>query len=433
MASEFVQAVTSLTAGVSDHEVAATLLSSAQEATGAQQAAVRVDRGGAPLWVTADVDVDKVDRLSRHLDFHCGYGRPVRCLQSDAVVRGLGRRDIPASVLRESGTADNGLHLEVLLLNSCRVDGFSIDDQNSLGALVAVAALAISNRAQSVSRRRFEEWMTVIEDTSTLLLRGVAPRAVLDSVLDSIAREALRTTGSEMAGVATPDASGTSMMFRVAVGNEREYLARQPFPEEHSLSGQVKRTGEPLLVADAVLDPRAYGPIVERIGLGPTAVGPLWLNGRAIGVVFVGNHRHGRELDRDLALRAVTGADLGHHLQVSGPQAAPSGEPANVEQLVTSASARLSALDKDLDGWSRLLALDDREIDLLMMVAEGLTNREIADQLGLAEKTIRNTMTMLWSRLGVRNRVQAAVLVARHVERLGRLGALTSGDHNDLG
>ncbi|MEO1058071.1 MAG: hypothetical protein AAFY28_14265 [Actinomycetota bacterium] len=92
MASEFVQAVTSLTAGVSDHEVAATLLSSAQEATGAQQAAVRVDRGGAPLWVTADVDVDKVDRLSRHLDFHCGPGRPVRCLQSDP---GTSRRPSP--------------------------------------------------------------------------------------------------------------------------------------------------------------------------------------------------------------------------------------------------------------------------------------------------------------------------------------------------
>jgi DNA-binding CsgD family transcriptional regulator len=311
----------------------------------------------------------------------------------------------------------------VLLVDSCRVDGFSIDDQSAVEALVAVAALAVSNHHQSVSHRRFEEWMSVIEDTATVLLSGVAPRAVLDGVLDRIAREALHSTGAEMAGVATPDPSGTSMLFRIAVGAESEFLSSQPFPEDQSLSGHVRRTGEVLLVADAMLDRRSYGPVSERIGLGPTAIGPLWLNRRAIGVVFVGNHRHGRELDPTLAIRAVTSADLAQHLQVAGTRR-PNGVASSA--LTEASIDRLTEFADELDGWSQLMSLDEREINLLLMVAEGLTNREIADHLDLAEKTIRNTMTVLWARLGVRNRVQAAVLVARHVERLGRLGALRS-------
>jgi two-component system, NarL family, nitrate/nitrite response regulator NarL len=57
--------------------------------------------------------------------------------------------------------------------------------------------------------------------------------------------------------------------------------------------------------------------------------------------------------------------------------------------------------------------LTDREREVLQLVAEGLSNLEVADRLGLAEKTIKHHMTNILGKLQVRSRVEAALLVAR--------------------
>jgi two-component system, NarL family, nitrate/nitrite response regulator NarL len=46
-------------------------------------------------------------------------------------------------------------------------------------------------------------------------------------------------------------------------------------------------------------------------------------------------------------------------------------------------------------------------------VAEGLSNHEVGERLGLAEKTIKHYMTNILGKLQVRSRVEAALLVAR--------------------
>ena len=61
-----------------------------------------------------------------------------------------------------------------------------------------------------------------------------------------------------------------------------------------------------------------------------------------------------------------------------------------------------------------LTALTDRERDILGLVAEGLTNREIGDRLHLAEKTIKHYMTNVLQKLHVRSRVEAALLAQKH-------------------
>lgn len=53
--------------------------------------------------------------------------------------------------------------------------------------------------------------------------------------------------------------------------------------------------------------------------------------------------------------------------------------------------------------------LTDREKDVLELVAEGLTNREIADRLHLAEGTVKNYVTTILQKLNVRDRTQAAI------------------------
>lgn len=57
--------------------------------------------------------------------------------------------------------------------------------------------------------------------------------------------------------------------------------------------------------------------------------------------------------------------------------------------------------------------LSTREREVLELVAAGLSNQEIGDRLGLAEKTIKHYMTSILGKLRVRSRVEAALLAYR--------------------
>jgi DNA-binding NarL/FixJ family response regulator len=60
-----------------------------------------------------------------------------------------------------------------------------------------------------------------------------------------------------------------------------------------------------------------------------------------------------------------------------------------------------------------LRSLTDQERRILELVAEGLTNREIAARMFLAEKTVKNYVSSLLAKLGLERRTQAAVLAAK--------------------
>jgi two-component system, NarL family, response regulator DevR len=55
-----------------------------------------------------------------------------------------------------------------------------------------------------------------------------------------------------------------------------------------------------------------------------------------------------------------------------------------------------------------------RERQVLDLIAGGLTNRQIGDRLGLAEKTVKNYVSELLAKLGMERRTQAAVYAATH-------------------
>lgn len=65
------------------------------------------------------------------------------------------------------------------------------------------------------------------------------------------------------------------------------------------------------------------------------------------------------------------------------------------------------------DGGDRLAALTERERTVLRLIGEGLTNRQIADRMGLAEKTVKNYTSHLLAKLGLERRTQAAILATR--------------------
>ena len=63
----------------------------------------------------------------------------------------------------------------------------------------------------------------------------------------------------------------------------------------------------------------------------------------------------------------------------------------------------------------RIARLSAQERQVLELLAEGLTNRQIADRLYLAEKTIKNYVTSVLAKLGMTRRTEAAVYAARHL------------------
>jgi DNA-binding NarL/FixJ family response regulator len=63
----------------------------------------------------------------------------------------------------------------------------------------------------------------------------------------------------------------------------------------------------------------------------------------------------------------------------------------------------------------RIAPLTEQERRVLELLAEGLTNRQIGERLGLAEKTVKNYVTSVLSKMGMARRTEAAVYAARHL------------------
>ena len=64
--------------------------------------------------------------------------------------------------------------------------------------------------------------------------------------------------------------------------------------------------------------------------------------------------------------------------------------------------------------------LTPQEYGVLSLLAEGLTNRQIAERMGLAEKTVKNYVTAVLSKMGMARRTAAAVYAARHLDHRHR-------------
>jgi DNA-binding NarL/FixJ family response regulator len=78
------------------------------------------------------------------------------------------------------------------------------------------------------------------------------------------------------------------------------------------------------------------------------------------------------------------------------------------------ASRVTSQLREPAAGDPRFDSLGLRERQVLALIADGRTNRQIGEQLGLAEKTVKNYVSSLLAKLGLERRTQAAVLHLEH-------------------
>jgi two-component system response regulator DegU len=72
---------------------------------------------------------------------------------------------------------------------------------------------------------------------------------------------------------------------------------------------------------------------------------------------------------------------------------------------------RITMHDKDKQAENKLTA---REIEVLDLIAEGMINKEIAKQLYISEKTVKNHVSNIFKKLNVSDRTQAAIYAFKH-------------------
>ncbi|MDP7703387.1 MULTISPECIES: response regulator transcription factor [unclassified Mycobacterium] len=77
------------------------------------------------------------------------------------------------------------------------------------------------------------------------------------------------------------------------------------------------------------------------------------------------------------------------------------------------AAALMSKLRDATEKQDPLSGLTDQERALLGLLSEGLTNKQIADRMFLAEKTVKNYVSRLLAKLGMERRTQAAVFATQ--------------------
>ncbi len=72
-----------------------------------------------------------------------------------------------------------------------------------------------------------------------------------------------------------------------------------------------------------------------------------------------------------------------------------------------------SAVGGHATALTALTALTERDIEILRYVAAGMSNKEIAEKLAYAEKTVKNYLSLIFQKLGMRDRTQAAIFALR--------------------
>ncbi|WNO70281.1 response regulator transcription factor [Streptomyces sp. AM8-1-1] len=107
-------------------------------------------------------------------------------------------------------------------------------------------------------------------------------------------------------------------------------------------------------------------------------------------------------------LKQITGTDL-----VTAVRTVASGQSMLDPGATTRLMARLRGGAQTAKPEETLPGLTEREREILALVGEGLTNREIGKRLYLAEKTVKNNISRLLAKLGVERRVQAAVIATQ--------------------
>jgi DNA-binding NarL/FixJ family response regulator len=125
--------------------------------------------------------------------------------------------------------------------------------------------------------------------------------------------------------------------------------------------------------------------------------------------------------DDDDVMNAVMAGACGYLLKdssiqdlIGGIRAAAAGESLISPQIAAKVLQRLRAQSKDDDAAETIRAeLSDRELEVLKLIANGKDNAQIAKELFISPKTVKNHISNILMKLQIENRIQAAVYAVR--------------------
>jgi len=125
--------------------------------------------------------------------------------------------------------------------------------------------------------------------------------------------------------------------------------------------------------------------------------------------------------DDDDVMNAVMAGACGYLLKdssiqdlIAGIRAAAAGESLISPQIAAKVLQRLRSHSKDADAAETIRAeLSDRELEVLKLIANGKDNAQIARDLFISPKTVKNHISNILMKLQIDNRIQAAVYAVR--------------------
>jgi DNA-binding CsgD family transcriptional regulator/GAF domain-containing protein len=265
----------------------------------------------------------------------------------------------------------------------------------------------------------------------------------LEAVLDSVIDSGMRLAGGDSGSVMLLSDDGRELVVTAAVGPRASIILGSRQPAGASVAGYALQENTNMVVrgvAGREGGPRSDHP--QDLGWG--LVMPLRVASRLLGVLNLSTSVHRDELPatrisllgilanqaaimievgrlyQDLALkerRLELFVDRFLRLQSEQRQASPvSTRQASVNDVLRSTvesysqTLRASSDVMTVDAAERLSA---RELEVLALIVEGLTNKEIASRLCLSPDTVKNHVVHIIQKLGVSDRTQAAVMAVR--------------------
>lgn len=107
-------------------------------------------------------------------------------------------------------------------------------------------------------------------------------------------------------------------------------------------------------------------------------------------------------------LKQIGSGELVHALEVVG-RGESLIDPALMQKVLARVRASARRVEESAFG-----KLNEQELKILVLIAEGKPNREIAEQIFLSEKTVRNYVSSLLAKLNLSTRAQAAAFAVQH-------------------
>ena len=176
---------------------------------------------------------------------------------------------------------------------------FSAEDESSLVILATQAGVAIANASLYEEMHMRERWLDALRGITSDILAG----ASADSLLSRIAETARELANADMSTIITTTSIPGEVVVTAASGAPAAALQGERVPEMKTISGEVMRSGQPLIFADASSERKGLAPIIRAARVGPAIFVPLRVRGRATGTLMVANARGGRQFnERELKL-----------------------------------------------------------------------------------------------------------------------------------